>query len=123
MMVQGRVTFLRSADASCSAAFWSRYSLRNFTEFLFQSAHLLEVLEDALGFGFVDDADGESDVDENILPDFGFGSVREIDFFADAAEIDLGAPVSNIWGVKDFNYPARNGETHKVTQRLKPHSG
>src|SRR5579864_781178 len=70
MMVQGRVIFLRMACANCSAAFWSRYSLRNFTEFLFQSAHLLEVLEDALCFGFVDDADGESDVDTNILPDF-----------------------------------------------------
>src|ERR1700739_4746688 len=87
MMVHGRVTFWRIAPASCSAAFWSRYSLRNFTEFLFQSAHLLKVLEDALGFVLVDDADGEAHVDENVFSDFGFGSVRKIDVFANAAEI------------------------------------
>src|ERR1700758_1996637 len=65
MIVHGRVTFLRIAPASCSAAFWSRYSLRNFTEFLFHRAHFFQDLEDALSFLFVDDADGESHVHEN----------------------------------------------------------
>ena len=50
MTVQGRVTFFQMACASCSEALWSRYSLRNFTEFLLQSAHLRQVLEDALRF-------------------------------------------------------------------------
>src|SRR5579871_6648344 len=91
MMAQGRVIFCRMAEASCSAAFWSRYSLTNFTEFLFQSADLPQVFKNALGFCLVDDADGESDVDENVCADFGFGSVGQIDFFADAAEVNLGA--------------------------------
>src|SRR5579864_421569 len=89
MMVHGRVTFWRIAAANCSAAFGSRYSLRNFTELLFHCAHLLEYLEDALCFVLVDHADGESDVDENVFSDFGFGSVRQTDIFADAAEVDL----------------------------------
>src|SRR5690348_2809475 len=65
IIVQGRVTFLRIAAASCSAAFGSRYSLRNFTKLLFHRAHLLEVFEDALGFVFVNHADSEADVDED----------------------------------------------------------
>src|SRR5436305_1330643 len=67
MMVQGRVTFCRIAAASCSAAFGSRYSLTNFTEFLFYSTHLFQVFEDALRFLFVDHADRESDVDQRIV--------------------------------------------------------
>src|ERR1043166_977989 len=63
MMVHGRVTFWRIARASCSAAFASRYSLRNFTEVLFHCAQPVEVLEDAPGFVLIDDADGESHVD------------------------------------------------------------
>src|SRR5579864_3076096 len=75
MIVHGRVTFLRIARASCSAAFWSRYSLRNFTEFLFHRAHFFQELEDALGFFIVDDTNGESNVHEKVFADFGFGSV------------------------------------------------
>src|ERR1700757_2563260 len=84
MIVHGRVTFLRIAPASCSAAFWSRYSLRNFTEFLVHRAHFFQDLENALSFLLVDDADGKSDVNQNIFADFGLGRVREVDLFADA---------------------------------------
>src|ERR1700756_607874 len=109
MMVHGRVTFWRIAPANCSAAFWSRYSLRNFTEFLFQSAHLLKVLEDALGFVLVDHADGEPDVDQDVLADFGFGSVRQVDVFADAAEVDLADAEGNVAAIDDFHQSAWNG--------------
>src|SRR6201993_959966 len=84
MIVHGRVTFLRIAPANCSADFWSRYSLRNFTEFLVHRAHFFQDLENALSFLFVDDADGKSDVNQNIFADFGLGRVREVDLFADA---------------------------------------
>src|SRR5579872_2651953 len=113
MMVHGRVTFCRIAVASCSAAFWSRYSLTNFTEFLFQSAYLFEVLEDALGLVFVDHADGESNVNQNIFADFSLGSVGEIDFFANTAEVDLGAAKGNVAGVHDFYHLAWNCKTHE----------
>src|SRR5260370_36892819 len=96
MMVQGRVTFFQTACASCSAAFGSRYSLRNFTEFLLQSAHLFEVFEDALRFVLINDADGKANVDENILSDFGFGGVGKIDLLANAAEVDSAATEGNV---------------------------
>src|SRR5579864_8199363 len=89
MMVHGRVTLSWIAWANCSAAFWLRYSLRNFTELLFQAAEFFEVLEDTVRFLFVDDADGEADVDENVFTDFGFRRVGEVNVFADTAEVDL----------------------------------
>ena len=46
MIVQGRVTWRRMACASCSAAFGSRYSLRNFTQLLVQRPELFEELGD-----------------------------------------------------------------------------
>src|SRR5271156_5198401 len=100
------------ACANRSAAFWSRYSLRNFTEFLFQSAHLLKILEDAVRFGFVDDADGETHMNQHVLSDFGFRSVGEVDVFANAAEVDLGLAEGYVAVVDDFDDPAWNGETH-----------
>src|SRR5215469_9129880 len=57
MIVQGRVTFWRMACASFSAAFESRYSLRNFTDLLFQHSKFFKVFEDPLCFDFIDDAD------------------------------------------------------------------
>src|SRR5579862_8837609 len=119
MIVHGRVTFWRIAPANCSAAFWSRYSLRNFTEFLFQSAHLLKVLEDALGFVLVDDADGEPDVDQDVLPDFGFGSVRQVDVLTDAAEVDLADAEGDVAAIDDFNQAAWNCEAHELTSAAK----
>src|SRR5579862_2360580 len=113
MMVHGRVTFWRIAPANCSAAFASRYSLRNFTEFLFHGAHLFKVLEDALGFVLVDDADGEPDVDQDILPDFGFGCVRQVDVFANAAEVNFADAEGNVASVDDFNQSAWNCEAHE----------
>src|SRR5208337_4162860 len=112
LMVQGRVTFLGMAWASCSAAFWSRYSLRNFTELLFQRTQFLEILKDALRFGFINHADGEAHVDENVLADFGLGRVGQVDFFAHAAEIHLGAAESDVASVDDFDNPAGNSKTH-----------
>src|ERR1051326_6912822 len=124
MMVHGRVTFWRIAAASCSAAFASRYSLRNFTEFLFHCAQLFEVLEDAVRFVLVDDGDGESHVDENVLSDFGFRRVRQVDFFANAAEVDLADAECDVASVDDFDDTARNCQTHDQTstgpQGLKP---
>src|SRR5271157_3899136 len=130
MIVQGRVTRLRMAWASCSAAFWSRYSLRNFTEFLFQRAQFREILEDALRFGFVNDADGETHVDEDVFADFGFGSIGQVDFLADAAEVDFADAEGDVAAVGDFNYAAWNSETHvyflpralqrRARARLKP---
>jgi hypothetical protein len=119
MMVHGRVTFWRIAAASFSAAFGSRYSLRNFTELLFHRPHLLEVFENAFRFFLVNDADGESDVDQDVLADFGFGSVGEIDFFADAAEIDFADAEGDVACVDDFNDPARDCQTHKKTSAAK----
>src|SRR5579864_4657388 len=112
MMVQGRVTWRRMAWASCSAAFGSRYSLRNFTQFLFQHPQLFEVFEDLPRLDLVDDADGKSYVNEHIIPHSGLGRVREIDFFADAAEIDLGAAESDVAIVHDLEDPAWNCKTH-----------
>src|SRR5579872_188163 len=115
MMVQGRVTFLRIAVASCSAAFGSRYSLTNFTEFLFYISHLLEVFEHALGFFFVDHADGEADMDENIFADLSFWRVGEADFFANAAKIDFCRTEGNIASVDNFDDLTRDRETHERT--------
>src|SRR5579871_2807874 len=115
MMVQGRVTFWRMAAASCSAAFGSRYSLRNFTELLFQSAHLFQVLEDALGFVLVNDTDGEPDVNQNIFADFGLGHVGEVNVLADAAKVDFAQTEGEVPSVDDFDQPARNGKTHERT--------
>src|SRR5580704_10928508 len=103
MIVHGRVTFLRSAATSCSAAFGSRYSLTNFTELLFYVAHLPEVFEDALGFFLDDDADGEADVDQDILTDLRFGCVGEVDVFADAAKVHLPETKSYVAGINDFD--------------------
>src|SRR5579863_210193 len=115
MIVQGRVIFSRTARPSCSAAFGSRYSLRNFTELLFQPAHFFQILEDALGFGFVNHADGEADMHQHVLADFDFGSVGQVDFLADAAEVNLAATEGNVIAVHDFNHPAGHGETHWKT--------
>src|SRR6476469_3017168 len=115
MIVHGWVTFLRIAAANCSAALGSRYSLRNFTELLFHRAHLLEVFEDAFGFVLVNHADGKSDVDQDVLADLRFGSVGEIDFLADAAEIDLADAEGDVACVDDFDDPAWDCQTHKKT--------
>src|SRR5579859_8112529 len=112
MMVQGRVTFCRIAHASCSAAFGSRYSLRNFTELLFHCAHFFKNLEDALGFVLVNDADGKSDVDQNIFANLGLGSVREVDFLTDTAEVDFADAEGGISRAHDFYNTAWNRETH-----------
>src|ERR1043166_3174725 len=115
MMVHGRVTFWRIARASCSAAFGSRYSLRNFTEFLFHCAQLFEVLEHALGFVLVDDADRKTDVDEDVFPDFGFRSVRQVDLFADAAEVNFADAEGDVASVENCDDTARNCQTHDQT--------
>ena len=118
MMVHGCVTFLRIAAASCSAAFGSRYSLTNFTEFLRDIAHLLQIFEDALGFFFVDHADGESDMDEHVFADLGFGCVCEADFFFDAAEIHLCAAEDGVVCADDFDYLAWDCETQGWLQNV-----
>src|SRR5579871_322066 len=117
MMVQVRVTFRRIAWASCSAALGSRYSLRYFTELLLQPTNFLEVFEDALGFLFVDHADGEADVNKNIFSDLRFRSEGKIDFFADAAEVDLATAEGRIVGIQDFDETSWNGETHGCEPR------
>src|SRR5450631_25233 len=114
MTVQGRVTFFHICRDSCSAAFWSRYSLRNFTEFLLKSTEFFQILEDALRFVLVNHADGEADVNENIFSNFRFGNVGEADLFADAAEVDLTDSESDVASVHDFHQPAWNCETHVV---------
>src|SRR5579864_7599534 len=119
MIVHGRVTFLRIAATSCSAALGSRYSLTNFTELLFYVAHLPEVLEDALGFFLVDDADGEADVDQDILADLRFRRVSKVDVFADAAKVDLPQTKSDVAGINDFDDFSWNGETHQRTSAAK----
>src|SRR5579864_1773536 len=122
MIVQGRVTFLRIAPASCSAAFWSRYSLRKFTEFLLHRAHFFQDLEDALGFFLVDDTNGESHMDENVFADFGLGSVGEVDLFADAAEVHFPDAKGDVAGVSDFNDAAWNCKAHEPTSGAKARS-
>src|SRR5579859_746338 len=112
MIVHGRVTFFRISCESCSAAFGSRYSLRNFTELLLKSTEFFEVLEDALRFLFVDHADGEAHVDEHIFPNFGFGDVGQVDLLANAAEVDPAAAERNVAVVDDFNHPSWNRKTH-----------
>src|SRR5271165_4429911 len=105
MIVQGRVTFFQICWDNCAAAFWSRYSLRNFTEFLLEAAEFFEVLEDTLRLVLVDHADGEADVDEHIFSDLRFGNIGETDLFANAAEVDVTT-------IDDFDYAAWNCETH-----------
>src|SRR5438270_2982948 len=120
MIVHGRVTFCRIVAASFSAALGSRYSLRNFTKLLFHRAHLLEVFEDALGFVLVNHADSESNVDQDVLADFGFGSVGEVHFFADAAEINFADAEGDVTGTGNFDDAAWDCQTHKLNLRLKP---
>src|SRR5579864_5145060 len=112
MIVHGRVTWRRMACASCSAAFWSRYSLRYFTEFLPQRPKLFEVFEDSLRLDLVDDADGESHVNKHIRPHFGLWGVRQIDLFANAAKVHLAAAESNVAIIHDFDNPPWNRKTH-----------
>src|SRR5579862_1586394 len=119
MTVQGRVTFFLICCDCCSSARGSRYSLRNFTEFLFHCAHLFEILKEALGLVLVDDADSESDVDQDVFSDFGFGDVSKIDIFPDAAEVDLPDAEGDVASVNDFYQTARNGQTHKETSAAK----
>src|SRR5208337_3963699 len=83
------------------------------TEFLFQCAEFPEIFENALRFGFVNDADSEADVDENVFTDLGLGSVGEIDFLADAAEIDFTDAEGDVSAVGNFNDSAWNRETHE----------
>src|SRR6266498_856991 len=119
IIVHGRVTFWRIAPANCAAAFWSRYSLRNFTKLLFHRPHLFQQFEDALRFSFVDDADGESYVDENVFADLSLWRVSEIDVFADAAEVNLTDAESDVAGIGDLNDAAWNGEAHKQPSAAK----
>src|SRR6266576_845550 len=119
MIVHGHVTFLQIAPTSCSAAFWSRYSLMSFTEFLLHGAHFFQNPEAALGSILIDDTDGESHVDENILADFGLGSVCEVDLFADAAEIDFADAKCDVASVSDFDDAAWNSKAHKLNSGAK----
>src|SRR5579872_50088 len=119
MIVHGRVTFLRIAATSCSAAFGSRYSLTNFTELLFYVAHLLEVLEDALGFFLVDHTDGKSDVDQDIFANLRFGRISEVDVFADASKVYLSETKGDVAGINDFDDFSWNRETHRRTSAAK----
>src|SRR5262252_7809735 len=107
------------ASANCSAAFGSRYSLRNFTKLLLHRAHFFQHFEDALRFFLIDDADGESDVDENVFTDFGLWRIGQIDFFASAAKINLANAERYVGGVGDFDDTARNSKTHEQTSAAK----
>jgi hypothetical protein len=62
--------------------------------YLFQFAHLAEILEDFLGFGLVELADRKPHVDNHVIADLGFGNIREIDFFDDAPKLTF--PVRKI---------------------------
>src|SRR4051794_32896118 len=105
MIVHGRVTFWRIAAASFSAAFGSRYSLRNFTEFLFHRAQLLQRSENGFGCCCVDRAEGKSAGDQHVLADFSLGRGPAIPFFARAAESDGPNAESDLASLDGFHYP------------------
>src|SRR5271157_3229709 len=98
----------------------SRYSSRYFIgvpgcglfgrEFCLQYANFGEELVGALGFGFVDLADGEADVDHDIVSDACFGDEIEAHLAHDPAELHApGAGEAQVFAGQDLT---RNGEAH-----------
>ena len=64
----------------------------------------------ALGFRFVDAADGEADVDENVIANLRLRNILQTGLARYAAELHLGhAHAARIVGFKDF---AGYGQTH-----------
>src|SRR5215204_1449499 len=55
---------------------------------LCQLVHLPQVLEDAVSLGFVDGADGEAYVHDDVVARFSLGHVSQAYLFHDAAEAD-----------------------------------
>ena len=61
-----------------------------------QVAHLSQVVEDLSRLGFVDGADGQPHVHEDVVPDVRLRNAAEIDLFHDAGKIDPSRPEQRI---------------------------
>jgi hypothetical protein len=73
--------------------------------------HLAEILEDLLGLGFVNAAEGEADVDDDVIAELGFGDKSEADILEDAAEIYFTGAQQGVFATDagDFTW---NSQTH-----------
>ena len=78
---------------------------------LAQLLHLAQILEDLLGLRFVHPAEGEADVDDDVIADLGFGDVGEADFLEDAAEVNFAGAHQGVFATDagDFTW---NSQTH-----------
>jgi hypothetical protein len=77
----------------------------------FELAHFLEELKGARGFCFVDFAEGEADVDEDIVTGDSIRRVLEADFLDDAAEVSFAH--EDAMGIgSDGKEFTGNGEAH-----------
>ena len=133
MSDQGRVVMRAISCAYLCAASASRYSSRYFigggggcrgrdawggrrdacaTFFKFaQLLHLAQILEDLLGLGFIHAAEGEADMDDDVIADLGLGHVGEADFLEDAAEINFAGAHQRVFAADAGDF-AWNCQTH-----------
>ena len=58
-------------------------------EFLFQHTHLFQQLVGTPSLGLIQAADGEADVDQDVITPICFGHEVQADFAPDSAELDL----------------------------------
>jgi hypothetical protein len=77
-----------------------------------QLLHLAEIFEDLLGLGFINPAEGEADVDDDVIADLGFRDVSEANFLKDAAEVNFAGAHQGVFAADagDFTW---NSETHQ----------
>jgi len=61
-----------------------------------RSFNLIEVLENLPGFFLINNAQGKSDVNDNIVAHLRLWHARQVDLFDDTAEADSGAPGQGI---------------------------
>src|ERR1019366_8270385 len=76
--------------------------------------HLFQILENFVRFLLVDPAEGEADVDDDIITDLCLGHVGQAGFLEDAAEIDLAHARQRVIAADAFNF-SWNGQTHGLS--------
>ena len=76
-----------------------------------QLLHFAQILEDLLGLGFINPAEGEADVDDDVIAELGFGDVSEADFLEDAAEVNFAGAHQGVVAADAGDF-ARNCQTH-----------
>ena len=64
-----------------------------------------------MGLGFINAAEGEADVDDDVIAELGFGDVSEADFLEDAAEVNFAGAHQGVFAADAGDF-ARNCQTH-----------